>query len=312
MNIIFAGTPSFASIALEALIKAGHSISLVLTKPDSISGRGNTLHPSEVKVKALEYNLRVETPHNLKTQDAHDLIANINADIMVVAAYGHIIPKNILNLPKLGCINIHGSILPKWRGAAPIQRAILSGDKETGITIIQMNEGLDTGDILSIYPIPILEKDSTQSLYDKLSYVGAEAIVNVLSHIHEIKPLKQSDKGATYASKLSKEEALINWTDSSEIILNKIRGYNPFPGAFTHLHDKTLKIWEAQKVDNKEYDTLINMSCGEIVFINAKTLIVKTGDGFISLKVLQLPNAKRLAVQDFLAGQKNLLNVVLN
>lgn len=312
MNIIFAGTPSFASISLEALIKAGHTISLVLTKPDSVSGRGNTLHPSEVKLKAQEYGLRVETPHTLKTQEAEDLIASVQADIMVVAAYGHIIPKNILRLPKFGCVNIHGSILPKWRGAAPIQRAILSGDKETGITIIQMNEGLDTGDILSIYPIPILEQDSTESLYDKLSYVGAEAIINVLSHIHEIKPLKQSEKGASYASKLSKEEALINWTDSTDIILNKIRGYNPFPGAFTHLHDKILKIWQAQKVDNKDYEAFVNMSCGEIVFINSKTMIVKTGDGFISLKVLQLPNAKKLVVQEFLSGQKNLLNLVLN
>lgn len=312
MNIIFAGTPSFASCALEALIKAGHSISLVLTKPDSISGRGNTLHPSEVKLKALEYGLRVETPSSLKTQEAHDLIASVGADIMVVAAYGHIIPKNVLELPKFGCVNIHGSILPRWRGAAPIQRAILSGDVETGITIIQMNEGLDTGDILSVYPVPILEKDTSQALYDTLSLVGAEAIVNTLAHFDTMKAIKQSEKGAIYASKITKEEALINWTDSTQIILNKIRGYNPFPGAFTHLHGKVLKVWNASKVDSHLYEAFVSMTPGEIVATNAKKIIVKTGDGFISLDTLQLPGAKKLNVEAFVAGQKALLNTVLS
>lgn len=311
MNIIFAGTPSFASISLEALIKAGHTISLVLTKPDSLSGRGNTRHPSDVKLKALEYNLRVETPNSLKTQEAYELITSIKADVMVVAAYGHIIPKNILEVPKKGCINIHGSILPKWRGAAPIQRAILSGDTETGITIIQMNEGLDTGEILSIYKTPILDTDSTQTLYEKLSIVGAKAIVDTLENIAFITPISQTEEGACYASKISKEEALINWTDSSEIILNKIRGYNPFPGAFTHLHGKTLKIWAANKVEAHHYEKFINMTPGTIVLVNSKNIIVKTGSGFLALDIVQLPNAKKLNAEAFVAGQKNLVNIVL-
>jgi methionyl-tRNA formyltransferase len=300
-NIIFAGTPEFASVALQYLIDNGHTISLVLTKPDSISGRGRELKYPAVKILALKYDIPVLQPTSLKSNEIEQALKDVNADFMIVAAYGMILPQAILDIPKYGCLNIHGSLLPAWRGAAPIQRAILAGNNETGITIIQMNAGLDTGDILSMYSLPILETDTTDSLYEKLAIVGGKAIVETIKNYLMITPVSQLAENVSYAVKLTKEEAKINWNQSCSKILIGIRGYNPFPGAFTLLNDKTVKVWEAQHFNNEHH-----LIPGSIVVSNKK-LLVAGNDGFISIEKIQLPGQKKISAQDFINGNKNLL-----
>lgn len=287
-------------MALESLIKEGHTISLVLTKPDSISGRGNQLKPSSVKEMAIKYNIPVHQPANLKSEETQHLLASQNADFMIVAAYGLIIPQHILNIPKYGCLNIHGSLLPRWRGAAPIQRALLAGDKMTGITIIQMDSGLDTGDILLKYPVEINYTDTTGSLYDKLTLIGAAAINACINEYFHITPEKQNNFDTCYAEKLTKEEAQINWNDDAETVIRKIRGYNPIPGAFTVLNDKIFRIWNAQLIDNNKH----SYEPGEFVSLTNKEFLVACSKGMISLSEVQLPGSKKLKIQSFLSGLK--------
>ena len=299
MKLIFAGTPVFAAAALQALLDAGHDIALVLTQPDRPAGRGMKLKPSPVKELALQHGLRVEQPLTLKTPEAQALVAEVQADAMVVAAYGLLLPKAVLEMPARGCLNIHASLLPRWRGAAPIQRAILAGDAETGITIMQMDVGLDTGDMLSIHPLAIAADDSAASLHDKLAALGADAIVATLAQLDGCTPQPQPEEGVTYAAKLSKDEARIDWTQSAADIARAIRAYNPAPGAHTLLGGEALKLWQAHSVAG-------TAPAGEVLRADADGVVVGTGAGLLVLTQLQAAGGKRLAAREFVAGRSAL------
>ncbi|MDX1811781.1 MAG: methionyl-tRNA formyltransferase, partial [Gammaproteobacteria bacterium] len=242
MKIIYAGTPEFAAVALRALLKTSHEIIAVYTQPDRPAGRGRKLTPSAVKQVALEHNIPVYQPASLKDESAQQELANLNADIMVVAAYGLLLPKAVLDIPIRGCLNIHGSLLPRWRGAAPIQRAIEAGDAETGITIMQMDVGLDTGDMLLKKSCEITDADTTATLHDKLAELGGAAIVEALDLLEKnaLPAEKQDDAQAVYAHKLNKAEAVVNWNESAAIIQRKIRAFNPWPVAQTVYDEKVL------------------------------------------------------------------------
>lgn len=272
----------------------------MLTKPDSISGRRNELIPSSVKKTAIEQNIPIYQPLNFKSDKTYEIIQSQNADFMVVAAYGLIIPQRILSLPKNGCLNIHGSLLPRWRGAAPIQRALMAGDKETGVTIIQMNSGLDTGDMLLSYPLTIENDDTTVSLYDKLAIAGAACICETIDNYSILTPQKQDDSNSCYAEKLTKTESKINWNEDCFTIERKIRGYNPMPGAFTTLNNKVFKIWKASVWNDQKH----NYQPGEFVSITNKAFFVACSTGIISLKQVQLPGSKKLEIHQFLQGYR--------
>ena len=248
MKIIFAGTPAFAVRALEALLEAGHEVALVLTQPDRPAGRGMQVTASAVKAMAQQYELALLQPHSLKQSGLDTQLAAIGADVMVVAAYGLILPTAILNIPRLGCLNIHASLLPRWRGAAPIQRAILAGDRETGITIMQMDQGLDTGAMLLQQSIPIAQDDTAQTLHDKLALMGAHCIVEVLTLLQQgrLVATAQDETAASYAPKLEKTEAEIDWRLDAEQIHRAVRAFNPHPGAHSRVRGIPLKIWQAE------------------------------------------------------------------
>ncbi len=297
MKIIFAGTPHFAAAALDALVEAGHDIALVLTQPDKAAGRGMKTTPSPVKMLAEKHGLPVFQPNTLKNSpEIEKRLASLHADVMVVAAYGLILPSSILEIPRLGCINIHASILPRWRGAAPIQRAILAGDPATGITLMQMDAGLDTGDIIDIAQIPIEDDDTGASLHDKLAELGARSIVGLLSKnpANRFQGKKQDDALATYAAKLSKAEASINWEDDARQIERQIRAFDPFPGAACQFGDTPVKIWRARLVEG------VIGAPGEV--LNEGELLVTCGKDGLELEVLQKPGGKRLHVKQFLPG----------
>jgi methionyl-tRNA formyltransferase len=296
MRIIFAGTPPFAAAALDALAEAGHDIALVLTQPDRPAGRGMKLTPSAVKQAALARGLPVYQPTSLKTPEAQAAITAIGADVMVVAAYGLILPQAVLDLPRFGCLNIHASLLPRWRGAAPIQRAILAGDTETGITIMQMDAGLDTGAMLAKAVVPILESDTAASLHDALAAVGARAIVEVLANYSALAPEAQDDAQATYAAKLSKDEARLDWTQPADAIARAVRAYNPVPGAWTLLEGAPLKIWSARAVSDSG-------SPGQVLRADAEQLVVACGSGALALREIQPAGSKRMTSAAFLAGR---------
>lgn len=299
MKLIFAGTPEFAAAALRELIAAGHEIALVLTQPDRPAGRGMKLKPSPVKAVALEHGLRVEQPASLRNDEAQQMLRDIGADLMVVAAYGLILPQAVLDIPARGCLNIHASLLPRWRGAAPIQRAILAGDAESGITIMQMDVGLDTGDMLSIHPVAIADDETAATLHDKLAVEGARAIVSTLAGLDGIAPLKQPEAGVTYAQKLSKAEALVDWSLPAEEVARAIRAYNPAPGAHTLLAGEALKLWMAGAEAGQAEP-------GVIVAADADGVLVGCGSGLVRLSVLQAAGGKRLAARDFVAGRSQL------
>ncbi|MEO9384976.1 methionyl-tRNA formyltransferase [Chromobacterium phragmitis] len=297
MKLIFAGTPEFAAAALRQLIAAGHEIPLVLTQPDRPAGRGMRLKPSPVKEVALAHGLRVAQPEKLRGNlEAQQMLRDVGADLMVVAAYGLILPQDVLDIPARGCLNIHASLLPRWRGAAPIQRAILAGDKETGITIMQMDVGLDTGDMLSIHPVAISADETAATLHDKLAACGADAIVETLGRLDAIAPQKQPEEGVTYAQKLSKAEAEVDWSLPAEDVARAIRAYNPAPGAFTQLHGEPLKLWLASAEAG-------SAEPGEVVSADADGVLVGAGQGLVRLAVLQAAGGKRLAARDFVAGK---------
>lgn len=304
MKLIFAGTPVFAAQALQALIDAGHDIPLVLTQPDRPAGRGMKLKPSPVKELALQHGLRVEQPLTLKTPEAQALVADVGAEVMVVAAYGLLLPKAVLDMPARGCLNIHASLLPRWRGAAPIQRAILADDAETGITIMQMDVGLDTGDMLSVHPLPITADDTAASLHDKLAALGADAIVATLAALDACPAVKQPENGVTYAAKLSKEEARVDWQLPAADIARAIRAYNPAPGAHTLLAGEALKLWHAHAIDGQA-------PAGQVVRADADGVVVGSGSGLVVLTQLQAAGGKRLAARDFIAGRPALAGTVL-
>jgi methionyl-tRNA formyltransferase len=300
VRIVFAGTPPFAAAALDALAEAGHDIVLVLTQPDRPAGRGMKLTPSAVKQAALARNLLVYQPASLKTPESQAELAAAAADVMVVAAYGLILPQAVLDLPRLGCLNIHASLLPRWRGAAPIQRAILAGDAETGITIMQMDAGLDTGAMLAKTVVPIDETDTAASLHDALAAAGAAAIVATLANYDALVPEKQDESQATYAAKLSKDEARLDWSLPADALARAVRAYNPAPGAWTLLDGAPLKIWAAQAVAGT---TQSSEQPGEVLRADADGLLVACGSGALALHEVQPAGSKRMSATAFVAGR---------
>ncbi len=295
MRLIFAGTPVFAAVALEALADAGHDIVLVLTQPDKPAGRGLKLSPSAVTLGAARRGLPIEKPVTLKDAMFQQHLAEFQADAMIVAAYGLILPPAVLALPRLGCINIHASLLPRWRGAAPVQRAIEAGDRETGITIMRMDAGLDTGPMLLQRTIPITEDDTSATLLDKLAHQGAKAVVDALGRFASLTPVPQPETGVTYAKKLLKNEAPIDWALPAQTLASRIRAFNPYPGAETSWNDVPLKIWKAAI-------SVGEGSPGEVIQASAGELRVACGEGALSLLELQKPGGKHLPAADFLRG----------
>lgn len=298
MKIIFAGTPDFAAAALRAIHQAGFEIPLVLTQPDRPKGRGMQLQPSAVKQAALALGLNVAQPPKLSRAEAQDLLRAQNADVMVVAAYGLLLPPAVLAIPKHGCLNIHASLLPRWRGAAPIQRAIEAGDAETGVCIMQMDAGLDTGDVISTHRYAIGADDTAADVHDALMNLGAAAIVADLQQLQQTGCLKrtpQPESGVTYAQKLTKEEAHIDWLQPAAVVARKIRAFNPVPGAWTEWDGKLLKIWRAEAVEG-------NGAAGTVLRNDGK-LVVACGEGALSITELQPAGSKRLPVAAFLNGR---------
>ena len=298
MKIIFAGTPHFAAAALEALLKQRFTVLSVLTQPDRPAGRGMRLTHSPVKQLALQQGLPVLQPSSLKNADLQRELAGYAADVMVVAAYGLILPQAVLQLPRHGCLNIHASLLPRWRGAAPIQRAILAGDIETGITIMQMDAGLDTGDMLLKKTCPIDAHDTAQTLHDKLAALGAKAIVETMHLLEQgrLTRVPQDNAQATYAPKLAKDEAQINWTCDASHIAHAVRAYNPFPVAHTTFNATPIKIWQASVRGN------LSGKPGTVLAVEKNCIIVACGQGALCLEVLQRPNAKVLPAAQFIQG----------
>ncbi|NDP49537.1 MAG: methionyl-tRNA formyltransferase [Sulfuriferula multivorans] len=296
MRIIFAGTPPFAAAALNALADAGHDIALVLTQPDRPAGRGMKLMPGAVKQSAVARGFPVSQPLSLKTPEVQAELRAVDADIMVVAAYGLILPQAVLDLPRLGCLNIHASLLPRWRGAAPIQRAILAGDAETGITIMQMDAGLDTGAMLSKTLIPINASDTAASLHDVLARAGATAIVTALADYPALIPATQDATKATYAAKLTKDEAQLNWSDPAESLARAVRAYNPVPGAWTLLDGAPLKIWSVQAGPGSGV-------AGDVLRADPAQLTIACGCGALVLQEVQPAGSKRMSAAAFLAGR---------
>ena len=309
MRVVFAGTPDFARVALERLQAAGFTVPLVLTQPDRPAGRGMKLQASPVKRFSLENGLPVAQPRSLRLDGkypedaaaAKAAIEQARADVMVVAAYGLILPQWVLDAPRLGCLNIHASLLPRWRGAAPIHRAIEAGDSETGVTIMQMDAGLDTGDMLLTAPVPIENSDTTGSLHDKLAVLGGRLAVEALelAACGGLKPVKQPQAGVTYANKIDKAEAAIDWSQPAEVIARRIRAFDPFPGASSALGGETLKLWSAQALP-APVDA--QLPAGAVVAVSPAAVDVRCGQGLLRLTQLQRAGGKRLAVADFLRG----------
>ncbi|NVK23777.1 MAG: methionyl-tRNA formyltransferase [Gammaproteobacteria bacterium] len=299
LNIIFAGTPEFAAKHLEALLAQEYNIVACYTQPDRPAGRGKKLQPSAVKQVALEHDIPVCQPESLKSEEALVELSAWNADLMIVVAYGLLLPKAALDTPKHGCINVHGSILPKWRGAAPIQRAVLEGDNKTGVTIMQMDVGLDTGDMLHIETCDITAQDTSGSVYEKLQSIGPDALIQTVEKIAigDISPEKQNDTLATYAHKLTKQEAEIDWHLSAEIIERKIRGYQPWPVAYTQLAGNIVKVWQSDVVIHP------NAVAGEIISADKTGIVIGTGQNALRITQLQPQGKKAMMVTDFINGR---------
>jgi len=309
-KIVFAGTPDFASPILEGLLESAHEIIAVYTQPDRPAGRGRHLTASPVKKLALEHAIPVHQPIHLKDKSEEDRLQSLSPDLMIVAAYGLILPKSILSIPKWGCINVHWSLLPRWRGASPIQQAILMGDDITGITIMKMDVGMDTGDILSLYPHPILPTDTSETLYFNLAKLGSKALIETLEKLerNEITPQKQDDTKATLAPKLSKDQAKINWHESAIVIDRMIRAYYPWPIAFTHIEEQVLRIFKAQPLLLNS-NAIPNATPGMILQVHPEGIDIATGEGTLRLLELQLPGGKRLTAHEMLNSKESLFLV---
>ena len=301
LRVIYAGTPDFAVPALQALIESHHEVVAVYTQPDRPAGRGRKLQASPVKLTAEAAGIPVEQPENFRDEQTTEQLASYNADVMVVAAYGIILPQLVLDTPRFGCLNIHGSLLPRWRGAAPIQRAILAGDTETGVTIMQMAAGLDTGDMLLKTHCPITVTDTTASIHDTLASQGANAVLEVLAKIgtDELKPEVQDESQTTYAAKFNKTDAEINWQQSAEEIDLLVRAFNPWPIAYTKKGDKPLRFYMTEVIADKT----VSASPGSVLSESKEGIQIATGKGVINIKKLQLPGGKPLAVNEFLNGR---------
>ena len=318
MRAIFAGTPEFARVALERMISSGFEIPLVLTQPDRPAGRGMKLQTSAVKQLALAQGIAVAQPHSLRLEGkyAHEAAAAraaieaAHADVMVVAAYGLILPQWVLDSFRFGCLNVHASLLPRWRGAAPIHRAIEAGDTQTGVTIMQMDAGLDTGDMLLTERLPIANKDTTASLHDKLATLGARMIVEALelAACGGLHPVQQATEGVSYARKIGKHEATIDWTQPATVIARRIHAFDPFPGAATAMQGETVKVWRCE-IDNES--TTSGKTPGTVLSVSDAGVSVQCGVGVLRLTELQRAGAKRLPAPEFLRGFALSAGVVL-
>ncbi|WP_026957490.1 methionyl-tRNA formyltransferase [Aliagarivorans taiwanensis] len=301
LRIIFAGTPDFAARHLQALLDSDHDVIAVYSQPDRPAGRGKKLQASPVKQLAVDANVPVYQPENFKSQEAKDELAALNADLMVVVAYGLLLPKTVLDTPRLGCINVHGSLLPRWRGAAPIQRSIWAGDRDTGVTIMQMDEGLDTGDMLLLDSLPIESSDTSASLYEKLAETGPVALLKALEGISDgsIQAVKQDDEQANYAKKLSKQEARIDWRHDAAFIERCVRAFNPWPVSYFTLQGQNVKLWQSSVA---EYQG--DAAPGTIISADKQGIIVATGQHALRLESLQIPGKKAMAAADLLNARK--------
>ena len=316
LRVAFAGTPEFAAVALKAIHEAGHVVPLVLTQPDRPAGRGLKLTPSPVKQLALDLGVAVAQPRSLRldgkfpdeAQAGRAALEAARPDVMVVAAYGLILPQWVLDLPRLGCLNIHGSLLPRWRGAAPIHRAIEAGDAQTGITIMQMDAGLDTGDMLLIEREPVAFDDTTGLLHDRLAALGGRMIVQSLADAAAgaLRPVRQPDEGVTYAHKIAKAEAAIDWTLPADVIERRVRAFDPFPGATFQLGADTVKLWRAQ-VERLDIDA----APGTVIAADGQRLVVACGDGALALLDVQRPGGKRGPAAQWLQAHPVARGVVL-
>lgn len=296
LKIVFAGTPDFSVPSLRALLATEHEVVAVYTQPDRPAGRGRKLTASPVKQLALEHNIQVRQPKSLKGEEELAELEALQADLMVVVAYGLLLPKRVLEAPRLGCVNVHASLLPRWRGAAPIQRAILEGDRETGITIMQMDVGLDTGPMLLPRACPISDQDTGGSLHDRLAELGAEALMATMPSIADesLEPQIQDDSLATYAGKLEKQEARMDWAQSAELLDRQVRAFNPWPVAQTSLNGEVLRIWEAEPLAGEGGEP------GRILSAGKAGIDVATGAGLLRIKTLQLPGKRAMSAADFL------------
>ncbi|MFU2123196.1 methionyl-tRNA formyltransferase [Gallibacterium anatis] len=310
LNIIFAGTPDFAAQHLQALLASQHQVIAVYTQPDKPAGRGKKLQPSAVKQLALAHNLPIFQPKSLRKEEAQQQLAQLKADVMVVVAYGLILPKAVLAMPRLGCLNVHGSLLPRWRGAAPIQRAIWAGDEQTGVTIMQMDEGLDTGDMLHKVSCEISKDETSASLYQKLATLAPQALIEVLDHLEEGKypPQAQQNEFSNYAEKLSKEEAKLDWSLPAVQLERCIRAFNPWPISWLQTTDaqgnnQILKVYQATVLPHQ------NQTVGTVLQANKQGIQIATADGVLNITQLQPAGKKPMAVQDFLNGRSDWFEV---
>ena len=297
MRIIFAGTPDFAAQSLKALLTTEHEICAVYSQPDRPSGRGRKLTASAVKQVALEHNIPVEQPLNFKEDQAKKILANYQADLMIVVDYGLLLPQIVLDTPTLGCINVHASLLPRWRGAAPIQRAILAGDTETGVCIMQMEAGLDTGPVLSRATCPISTEDTSQTLHDRLAILGADTLLAALPNINELQSNAQAQNESLtcYAAKLLKPEANIDWHQTANQISRQVHAFNPWPIAQTVWQGKVFRIWSASVIEVKSA-----APAGDVIAVNKDSIDVATNKGVLRLNQVQLPGKRAMPVADFL------------
>lgn len=299
MRVIFMGTPDFAVGTLEAIIKAGHEVALVVTQPDKPKGRGKAMQAPPVKECALSYNLEVYQPKRVREPECIAYLAKYEPEMIIVAAFGQILPKEILDMPKFGCVNVHASLLPKYRGAAPIQWAVINGDEISGVTTMRMDVGLDTGDMIEKAEVVLCEEETGGSLFDRLAQVGAELCVHTMQSIEEGKATytPQKEEDATHVGMISKQMGDINWEDSAVVIERLIRGLNPWPSAYTKLNGKTLKIWKATVEEGGDASL-----AGTVCTVNKKELKIQTGNGILSLKEVQLEGKKRMDIEAFLRG----------
>ncbi|MCK8538769.1 methionyl-tRNA formyltransferase [Yersinia ruckeri] len=306
LRVIFAGTPDFAARHLDALTASRHQVVGVFTQPDRPAGRGNKLTPSPVKILAEQHHIPVFQPKSLRPEENQHLVADLNADIMVVVAYGLILPKAVLEMPRLGCINVHGSLLPRWRGAAPIQRSLWAGDKETGITIMQMDVGLDTGDMLHKIACQIQPEDTSASLYSKLAELGPQGMLTTLQQlaVGQTKPEVQDEQLVTYAEKLSKEEAKLDWSLSAQQLERCIRAFNPWPVSYFVIDEQPVKVWQAQVLPAVE-----DVQPGTIVQADKQGIQVGTADGVLNITQLQPAGKKSMSAADLLNSRREWFTV---
>ncbi len=301
LRIIFAGTPDFAARHLDALLTSGHQIVGVFTQPDRPAGRGKKLMPGPVKVLAETHGLPVFQPASLRPEENQKLVADLNADVMVVVAYGLILPKAVLDMPRLGCVNVHGSLLPRWRGAAPIQRALWAGDAETGVTIMKMDVGLDTGDMLYKLACPITAEDTSATLYDKLADLDPQGLIETLQQLADntATPEVQDEAQVTYAEKLSKEEARIDWSLSAAQLERCIRAFNPWPMSWLMIDEQPVKVWKASVINGNA-----SAEPGTIIDASKNGIQVATGEGILNLESLQPAGKKAMSAQDLLNSRR--------